>query len=99
MLPSQATSALDAESEHLVQESIERVSVGRTVVIVAHRLGTIKFCDKVCVVSDGAVAELGTLPELIAKDGLYAQLARRSAFLGAAAAAGPGDTERLPALR
>lgn len=65
----EATSALDAESEHLVAEALEHLMVNRTVIIIAHRLNTIKRADLIAVLSGGSVAELGTLPELLAKPG------------------------------
>lgn len=73
----EATSSLDAESEKLVQEALENLMVGRTSVIVAHRLATIKDVDCIYVINKGKIAEQGTHTELInQKDGLYAQYAR-----------------------
>lgn len=73
----EATSSLDAESEKLVQEALENLMVGRTSVIVAHRLSTIKDVDCIYVINKGKIAEQGTHTELINQnDGLYAQYAR-----------------------
>lgn len=77
LLLDEATSALDAESEHLVQEAIERAMRGRTVVVIAHRLSTVREADCVCVINDGEVAETGTHQELLDRDGLYAKLVAR----------------------
>ena len=74
----QATSALDAESEYLVQAAIERNLHGRTVLIVAHRLSTIERADRILVVQRGAILEQGSHEELLARPhGLYARLVRR----------------------
>jgi ABC-type protease/lipase transport system fused ATPase/permease subunit len=61
----QATSALDAESEHVVQEAIDRLMTGRSVVVIAHRLSTVQHADRILVISQGAVKEEGTHDELI----------------------------------
>jgi subfamily B ATP-binding cassette protein MsbA len=68
------TAALDAESEHLVVEALERLVVGRTVIAIAHRLSTLRNADKIIVVKDGVVAEDGAHQQLLARDGVYAQL-------------------------
>jgi ABC-type multidrug transport system fused ATPase/permease subunit len=70
------TAALDSESEHLVIEALERLMKGRTVITVAHRLSTLRNVDKIIVVKDGVVAEDGTREQLLALDGVYAQLHR-----------------------
>jgi len=71
-------SALDAESEHLVQEALERVMVGRTVMVIAHRLSTIKNADQIAVLDRGRVAELGSYAQLMAlPDGLFRRLVER----------------------
>jgi ABC-type multidrug transport system fused ATPase/permease subunit len=70
------TAALDAESEHLVIEALERLMKGRTVITVAHRLSTLRNVDKIIVVKDGVVTEDGTHEQLLALDGVYAQLHR-----------------------
>jgi subfamily B ATP-binding cassette protein MsbA len=70
------TAALDSESEHLVIEALERLMKGRTVITVAHRLSTLRNVDKIIVIKDGVVAEDGTHEQLLALDGVYAQLHR-----------------------
>ncbi|GFZ12166.1 transporter associated with antigen processing protein 2 [Actinidia rufa] len=73
----EATSALDAESEYLVQDAMDSLMKGRTVLVIAHRLSTVKSADTVAVVSDGQVVESGTHDELLNKDGIYTALVRR----------------------
>ena len=70
------TAALDAESEELVIEALERLMAGRTVITIAHRLSTLRNADKIIVIKDGVVAEDGTHNELLDLDGVYAQLHR-----------------------
>jgi len=68
------TAALDAESEELVIEAMERLMEGRTVITIAHRLSTLRNADKIIVIDNGVVAEDGTHQELLDRDGLYAHL-------------------------
>jgi subfamily B ATP-binding cassette protein MsbA len=68
------TAALDAESEHLVIEGLERLMAGRTVIAIAHRLSTLRNADRIVVVKDGVVAEDGTHQQLLALEGVYSQL-------------------------
>jgi ABC-type multidrug transport system fused ATPase/permease subunit len=68
------TAALDTESEKLVMEALERLMTGRTVIIIAHRLSTIRDADKIVVLKGGFVAEEGTHDELVAMNGIYAEL-------------------------
>jgi ABC-type multidrug transport system fused ATPase/permease subunit len=70
------TAALDTESERLVIEALERLMKGRTVITIAHRLSTIRDADKIIVLSGGIVAEEGSHDELVARDGVYAELYR-----------------------
>lgn len=70
------TAALDAESEHLVIEALERLMEGRTVITIAHRLSTLRGADKIIVVKEGVVVEDGSHEELMRLDGVYAQLHR-----------------------
>ncbi|KAL6504960.1 ATP-binding cassette, sub-B (MDR TAP), member 4 [Orobanche gracilis] len=75
LLLDEATSALDAESERIVQDALDRIMVGRTTVVVAHRLSTIKGADLIAVVKNGAIVEKGKHNQLITiKDGFYASL-------------------------
>ena len=73
----EATSALDAESEHLVREALERLMQGRTTLIIAHRLSTVKGADRVVVLDGGAVVQAGTHAALVGEDGLYRRLVER----------------------
>ena len=70
----EATSHLDSESEALIQEALKRVMAGRTSIVIAHRLSTILAADLILVVDRGQIVERGTHDELLALDGLYAQL-------------------------
>lgn len=68
------TASLDAESEQIVMQALEKLMEGRTVITIAHRLSTIREADKIVVIKDGKVAEEGTHEELLAKDEIYAEL-------------------------
>jgi ATP-binding cassette subfamily B (MDR/TAP) protein 1 len=76
LLLDEATSALDASSEQIVQAALDSVMVGRTTVIVAHRLSTIQKADTIAVVQGGAIVEMGNHATLLAKDGAYSSLIR-----------------------
>ena len=76
MILDEPTAALDTESERLVIEGLDRLMKGRTVIMIAHRLSTIRDADKIIVLKDGVVAEEGTNDELLARNGIYAELHR-----------------------
>src|SRR5690606_35138162 len=71
------TAALDAESEQLVQESIERLIRGRTTSMIAHRLSTVVAADRIVVLRDGRIVEDGNHRSLMEADGYYADLVKR----------------------
>ena len=80
LLLDEATSALDAESEAAVQAALVRLRRGRTTVVVAHRLSTVRDADLVVAIADGAAVEQGTHADLLRQDGLYARLVRTQAL-------------------
>jgi ATP-binding cassette subfamily B protein len=71
----EATSALDAESERLVQDALERLMVGRTTIVIAHRLATVRSADRIIVMDQGQIVEEGDHATLSATGGLYSRLA------------------------
>lgn len=75
LLLDEATSALDAESERLVQQALERLMQGRTTLVIAHRLATVRAADRIVVMDQGRIVEQGTHAQLTAAGGLYARLA------------------------
>jgi len=70
------TSALDVTTEALVMAGIERLTAGRTTFIIAHRLSTVQRCDRIIALRNGVIAEEGTLPELLRRDGVFAEYYR-----------------------
>lgn len=74
LLLDEATSALDVQSEQVVQEALDRIMLGRTTVVVAHRLNTIKNVDYIAFVSDGKVVEQGSYSQLKNKRGVFFNL-------------------------
>ena len=74
----EATSALDAESEHVIQEALARCSVGRTVIVIAHRLSTVEKADRIVVINKGKVMQMGNHRALMQNSsGLYYSLVQR----------------------
>jgi ATP-binding cassette, subfamily B, bacterial len=84
LLLDEATSALDAESERAVQQAVETLAEGRTTLIIAHRLATVKRADRIIVFQNGRIVAEGTHGALVAEGGLYARLARLQFTDGAA---------------
>ncbi|MGE4453245.1 MAG: ABC transporter ATP-binding protein [Sphaerochaeta sp.] len=76
----EATSSLDTESEELINEAFHRLSKGRTAIVIAHRLTTVKHADCILVLDEGKLVEAGTHEQLLAKDGQYAKLYKTQDF-------------------
>jgi ATP-binding cassette subfamily B protein len=73
----EATSALDVATERAVGEALERLAEGRTTIVIAHRLSTVREADQIAVLDDGEVVERGTHEELLALGGRYSSLVAR----------------------
>ena len=77
LLLDEATSALDSVSEQAIQRSLHKLMQGRTALVIAHRLSTLKHLDKIIVIENGKIVEQGNHDELLALDGIYADLWQR----------------------
>ncbi|MFP4529595.1 MAG: ABC transporter ATP-binding protein, partial [Candidatus Kapaibacterium sp.] len=75
LLMDEATSSLDARSEKMIQENLNKILVGRTAIIIAHRLSTVRNADEICYLDKGHIVERGTHDELMKKRGLYYSMA------------------------
>lgn len=95
LLLDEATSALDAESERMVQLALERLLAGRTTIIIAHRLATVRHVDRIAVMADGRLVAVGSHEALVRDNPLYARLAALQ--FDDATAVGAGPETRLPA--
>ncbi|WP_245958464.1 ABC transporter transmembrane domain-containing protein [Pelagibacterium sediminicola] len=84
LLLDEATSALDAQSEHLVQKALEHLMEGRTTLVIAHRLATIRNADRIIVLEKGRLIDEGTHDQLVSKGGRYAELAKLQFRIAAA---------------
>jgi ATP-binding cassette subfamily B protein len=71
----EATANIDSESEHIIQEATKEITKGRTSIIIAHRLSTVEQCDRIIVLDQGNVVEVGSHQELMQAQGVYYQLA------------------------
>ena len=67
----EATASIDPENEHLIQQAISELTIGKTVIVIAHRLATIEHADQILVVDQGQVVQKGTHQQLVQQNGLY----------------------------
>ena len=91
----EATSALDSESERLVQQAIEELMVGRTALVIAHRLSTVRRADRIVVIDRGRIVETGTHAELVRLNGLYTRLTLIDGAMAAGTADGAASESRI----
>ena len=96
LLLDEATSALDAESERMVQLALERLMAGRTVLIIAHRLATVRHADRIAVMERGRIVAVGTHDALLRDSPLYARLAALQFATGDAPAAASAESRSVP---
>ena len=78
----EATSALDTATERKIQQAFDRLAKGRTTLVIAHRLSTIKNADEIAVIGEHGILEQGTHAQLIARGGIYAELAAGASLCG-----------------
>ena len=90
----EATSSLDSESEALIQEGLAHLMRGRTTFVIAHRLSTIRRADQILVVEEGRIVERGTHPELLARNGRYAEMYRRQHGVESNLFLAPGEGDK-----
>jgi ABC-type multidrug transport system ATPase subunit len=84
----EATSALDTVSEGLVQRAMENAIAGKTALIIAHRLATVKNCDRILVIADGRIVQDGNYDGLVAQPGMFSDLVQGQVFKGRMESAG-----------
>jgi ATP-binding cassette subfamily B (MDR/TAP) protein 1 len=82
LLLDEATSALDANAEHIVQQALNNVAAGRTMVVIAHRLSTVRNADNIVVMAKGTIVEQGTHEELMERGGAYFRLVHAQNLVG-----------------